>query len=138
MKRMMIPVALGILCALVALPLGATERDVPLAISPNVINLKAKGPPAITAHINVPFEIVDLESVELTIDPQQGPDVTLEPVQVCMDECGDLVAKFDAEAVKDAVKPPGKSKVKVFTATFTVTLDTMEGPFEASVEVVVK
>jgi hypothetical protein len=91
---------IGALCAFVALPLWATSRECDVVFSPTVLVVKSKAPALVTLHANVPIvAVADLNSICLRIG-----GTTLLPEKIFADLCGDLVAKFDAEAVKDAAK----------------------------------
>jgi hypothetical protein len=85
--------------------LSANDKDIPIVVSPAMLVLKSKGPPAITLHANVPLPEVIPDSIRLIIQIQGGY-VAVPPVKVFADLCGDLVAKFDTAVVKDNVRPP--------------------------------
>lgn len=74
-----------------------------VAVSPPVIVLKSKGPPCMTLHANIPMREVDLETVQLIIRTRDGTETRLEPRRLFADDCGDLVGKFDGEAIRTAV-----------------------------------
>ncbi|HOD83232.1 MAG TPA: hypothetical protein PKG77_17595 [Phycisphaerae bacterium] len=77
---------------------GDEVTDIAIQVSPNVIALRSNGT-WLTIHADISFAVVDKDSVQLEIE-----GVTLAPQSLFADDCGDLVAKFPLNAVKDIVK----------------------------------
>jgi hypothetical protein len=69
--------------------------DVSIKISPSTLNLDSNGR-WVTVHAEIPAAIVDRDSVMLE-GISAGP--------VFADDCGDLVAKFPLEDIKDILTP---------------------------------
>lgn len=91
----------GMACGLLSLQLLAVEKD--MIVSPNVINTSSKGPPYIMVHANVPLLLVEGVSLRITASPAQEPAAVLAPAKLLVDDCGDLLAKFDRDDVLAAM-----------------------------------
>jgi hypothetical protein len=100
------------LVALGAMLVGSTSlaQDVAIKVSPNVINLAASST-WVTVHTNIPFS---------SVDPDQPVTLNSIPATSCFaDDCGNLVAKFDAEVIK--------AELEVGEVTLTLTGTTISG-----------
>lgn len=80
----------GAVCTLIAATLWAAE-PVNIMVSPNVLALTSRTTADLTVHADVKWALVDAASVTLN---------GLPALSVFADDCGDLVAKFDRDAVK--------------------------------------
>ncbi len=93
----------------------AGEGEVAIQVSPATIALRSAGHD-LTVHVDLPFGVVDTASLTLDGLPATG---------AFADDCGDLVVKFDLDAVKQRVAPP--------SATLTLYGNEMNGtPFHGS------
>lgn len=105
----------ALLIAAVVLAFGAVAPGVAqspmtldIDIAPKMINMESQGW-TFTVHGEILLSKVDRTSIEMN---------GLYPTEVFADDCGELVAKFDLDAVKRIVYPPET------TLTFTgVTVD---------------
>ena len=98
--------------ALLAIPLiavFAADILVEIQVSPNVLNLANNGQ-VVTVHTDIPYSLVVGASVYLN-------DVPIDWWK--SDDCGNFVAKFEINAIKDIVE--------VGPATLTLTGDTITG-----------
>jgi hypothetical protein len=125
---------IAVLSGLLTLPAMATDRDVDAVFSPAMLVMKSKAPALVTVHANVPILAVeDLDSVCLNIG-----GTTLYPEKIFADLCGDLVAKFDADAVKEAVKLAlsVNNKAKTAVVQFALGVDdyALQGSFRVKVK----
>lgn len=96
-----------------AMPMQAIQADVDEAtevairIAPSVLILDMAQGGAITVHADIPYRLVDPETVQL-----EGIAATA----VFADNCGNLVAKFDEAAIK-ADRQPGIVALELTGAT---------------------
>jgi hypothetical protein len=98
------------------------DATVPSQVSPNTIVLKSKSTVGVTVHADIALRLVSPESVRLN---------GLEPYAVFADSRGQLVAKFDIDAVEHIVSKP--------STTLTLTGVTVDGDtFSGSDTVAVK
>lgn len=112
---------IAVLSGLLTLPAMATDRDVDVVFSPSVLVMKSKAPALVTVHANVPILAVEeLDTVCLNIG-----GTTLHPEKIFADLCGDLVAKFDADAVREAVTLAlsANNKAKTAVVQFALGVD---------------
>lgn len=107
MKLVKLTLLTGALCGLVATPGSATHRSIDVAVSPAVLILKSQGPARITVHANIAFTDVNHASVVLKVTTMGGTTTVIPavPGDLFADDTGELVAKFDAKLVKNAVTP---------------------------------
>jgi hypothetical protein len=110
----------GILCGFLAVQLWATDREIDVAITPSTLARENTANAILTVHANVPLADVIPDSARLIAILPPSREIILEPLKVFADDCGDLVAKFDATPVKDALKPRG-AKNQQITLVFSVT-----------------
>jgi hypothetical protein len=97
-------------------------RVIEIQISPSVLVFKAKTTSAVTVHTDIAYSAVASATVELNGIPVKA---------TFSDSRGQLVAKFDLNAVKDIVAPP--------SAVLTLTGTTKDGaPFAGSDTIGVK
>ena len=126
MKKPAIVLCVLALAAVFAAPhllLGgpAKGEGVQIVISPHALVIKSPGT-VVTVHTNLGYYTVDHGSLELNGIPVSWTKI---------DSCGDLVAKFDMNAVKEIVNPP--------SATLTLTGCLKDGTeFAASDTIVVR
>jgi len=76
---------------------AASAGEIAIQVSPSTINLAYQGT-RVTVHADIPYGAVLPDSV-----------VTLNGIAATStfaDDCGDLVAKFDVDAVKRIIAPP--------------------------------
>jgi len=101
------------LAGLVSPPLLADDQEVDIMVTPNILipnsapgQSSGKGPAQaanlVTVHVDFPLEEIDLE-MPVTLSIVEGETVVeqLEAEKVFADDCGNLVAKFDAQAIED-------------------------------------
>lgn len=94
---------------------GVDDLSVSIQVSPHVLVLASKGV-WVTVHTSIPYGSVNTDTVELN---------GVSAKQCFPDDCGDLVAKFDLDVMKDIVSPP--------EATLVLTgLTTDDLPFSGS------
>ena len=82
---------LGLVTLLAAVPTDAQACDAEIRIAPETLNLRSSGT-VVTVHTDVPYDAVDVYSVYLG-------GVVIEAWKA--DDCGDFVAKFPMQAIKD-------------------------------------
>ena len=87
-----------------------TSREIWITVSPKTIVLGCDKGDRVTVHTDIPLVVVDRSAIALN---------GIQPVLVKADDRGNLVAKFDQEAVESIVAPP--------TATLTLTGITVDG-----------
>ncbi len=102
--RWLLPVLLACLLLPIRADSSGALKDSPqyaAVISPSTLVLSGKAG-CVSVHTNVPFDLADTESVNLS---------GLLPYLVKADSRGELVAKFDLQAVKAMVSPPSATLV---------------------------
>ena len=93
-----------------------TDDPLGVAVSPQMLLLGRDQGGSVVVHTSIPYGSVDTASLELN---------GLPVVWTKADDCGNLVAYFDEDAVKAIVAPP--------SAVMTLTGTTKDGvPFEGS------
>ena len=84
---------------------GRTDEEpvegVPMVVSPQTISFKSLGG-CVSVHAEIPYSIVDCSTIEMN---------GLTPYLCKPDLRGELVAKFNLEAVKAIVSPPSATMV---------------------------
>lgn len=92
----MTTLALGLVAVEVCSGNAASAGDeMVIIVSPKTLVLRAPIG-GVTVHTNIPWVTVDCSTLDLN---------GLAPTSSSSDDCGDLVAKFDADAVKAIVAP---------------------------------
>ena len=101
---------------------GTLVEDIEIQVAPHKLLLSSEQSGEITVHCDIPHSQVDTSTIEMN-----GVAVSWTKA----DDCGNLVAKFDEEAVKAVVQPP--------STVLTLTGATLDGTeFSGSDTVMVK
>lgn len=88
---------IGLFAGMAVSQTGSSEVEVSIVVSPSTINIQSKGV-WVTVHADIPYS--EVADAIVTLD-----DVDVEVVCTKSDARGDLVAKFDVDAIKDIVDP---------------------------------
>lgn len=134
--KIIVRIALGILCGALALSMwaaagkGAARGNLPLVVSPKVIQTKCTTCNNVTLHADVPYVALDLGTLTFHIDDELVSDKLA--FSTWADDCGDLVIQFDFDEVQTFLPEPG-------IYDFTLRVDCLDGTaFDQTVAVTVR